>query len=418
MRRANNGKNIDREEAKQEGVFCSIDEAIEGIREGQMIIVVDDEDRENEGDLTIAAEKVSPEIINFMAKHGRGLICLPMTGERLDELQIPLMVSENTSRFETAFCVSIEARENVSTGISAHDRATTIKVAIDPKTKPLDLARPGHVFPLRAKEGGVLRRPGQTEAAVDLARLAGLYPAGVICEVMNDDGTMARVPDLIKFCKKYHLKMITIADLIKYRMMKERLVKRVACPLLPTAYGDFRIYAYENIIDGSYHLALVMGEVDTGEPVLVRVHSQCLTGDIFHSTRCDCGEQLEEALELISKEGKGAILYLAQEGRGIGLLNKLRAYELQDKGADTVQANELLGFSPDPRDYGIGAQILVDLGIKKMRLMTNNPKKYIALKGYGLEIIERVPLEIPASRTNEKYLRAKKEKLGHLLSSV
>ena len=394
MRRGNNENNMDRELGKREGAFCSIDEAIEEISKGRMIIVVDDEDRENEGDLTIAAEKVTPEIINFMAKHGRGLICLSMMGERLDELQIPLMVSENTSRFETAFCVSIEAKENVSTGISAHDRATTIKVAIDAKTKPMDIARPGHVFPLRAKEGGVLRRPGQTEAAVDLARLAGLYPAGVICEVMKDDGTMARVPDLIRFCKKYHLKMITIADLIKYRMMKERLVKRVASPLLPTVYGDFRIYAYENIIDGSYHLVLVMGQVDIGEPVLVRVHSQCLTGDIFHSTRCDCGEQLEKALELISKEGKGSILYLAQEGRGIGLLNKLRAYELQDKGADTVQANEMLGFSPDPRDYGIGAQILVDLGIKRMRLMTNNPKKYIALKGYGLEIIERVPLVI------------------------
>ncbi len=418
MRRKDNGLKNNRGEDRYKGAFCSIEEAIEMIREGKMIIVVDDEDRENEGDLTIAAEKVTPEAINFMAKHGRGLICLPMLGERLDELQIPLMVSENTSKFETAFCVSIEAKENVSTGISAHDRATTIKVAIDPKTKPSDLARPGHVFPLRAKEGGVLRRPGQTEAAVDLARLAGLYPAGVICEVMKDDGTMARVPDLIKFCKKYNLKMITIADLIKYRMMKERLVRKVASPFLPTVYGDFRIYAYENIIDGSYHLALVMGDVSKGEPVLVRVHSQCLTGDIFHSTRCDCGEQLEKALELISKEGKGAILYLAQEGRGIGLLNKLRAYELQDKGADTVQANELLGFSPDPRDYGIGAQILVDLGIKKMKLMTNNPKKYIALKGYGLEIIERIPLEIPPTRDNKKYLKTKKEKLGHLLSSI
>jgi len=418
MKRKGNVIKINNEGDKREGAFCSIEEAIEEIRAGRMIIVVDEEDRENEGDLTMAAEKVTPEAINFMAKHGRGLICLPMTGERLDELQIPLMVSENTSRFETAFCVSIEAKENVSTGISAHDRATTIKVAIDPKTKPSDLARPGHVFPLRAKEGGVLRRPGQTEAAVDLARLAGLYPAGVICEVMKDDGTMARVPDLIKFCKKYHLKMITVADLIKYRMMKERLVKRVASPLLPTKYGNFRIHAYENIIDGSYHLALVMGEVNTGEPILVRVHSQCLTGDIFHSSRCDCGDQLEKALELISKEGKGVILYLAQEGRGIGLINKLRAYELQDKGADTVQANELLGFSPDPRDYGIGAQILVDLGIKKMRLMTNNPKKYIALKGYGLEIVERVPLEIPPCKTNEKYLRTKKEKLGHLLSSI
>ncbi len=398
--------------------FCSIEEAIEEIRQGRMIIVVDDEDRENEGDLTIAAEKITPEAINFMAKYGRGLICLSLTEKRVEELQIPLMVPENTSKYGTAFCVSIEAKDNVSTGISAYDRARTILTAIDPKTKPSDLARPGHIFPLRAKEGGVLRRPGQTEAAVDLAKLAGLYPAGVICEVMNDDGTMARVPDLIKFCQTHNLKMITIADLIKYRMMKERLVRRVASPKLPTRYGDFIIHAYENIIDNSYHIALVMGEIKGEEPTLVRVHSQCLTGDIFHSLRCDCGSQLEKALELIRKDGKGVILYLAQEGRGIGLVNKLKAYELQDMGADTVQANELLGFNPDPRDYGIGAQILADLNVKKMRLMTNNPKKYAALNGYGLEIIERVPLEIPPNNINKNYLKTKKEKLGHLLSSV
>jgi 3,4-dihydroxy 2-butanone 4-phosphate synthase / GTP cyclohydrolase II len=401
--------------------FISIPQAIEEIRLGRMVVVVDDEDRENEGDLTIAAEKVTPEIINFMSKYGRGLICLAMTGDRLDELQVPLQVTENTAKFGTAFCVSIEAKKDVTTGISAHDRATTIKTAIHPDTKPYDLARPGHIFPLRACKGGVLERAGQTEAAVDLAKLAGLYPAGVICEVMNPDGTMARVPELIRFCKTRRLKMITIADLISYRMQNERLVRKVADTTLPTRFGKFQLKAFENIIDKSIHLAMVCGEIGPNDPVLIRVHSQCLTGDIFHSWRCDCGQQLERALELIATEGKGVLLYLNGdrfEGRGIGLLNKLRAYELQDKGEDTVEANEKLGFKADQRDYGIGAQILIEIGVKKMRLMTNNPSKYIALGGYGLELVERVPLEIAPHGSNIKYLRTKKEKLGHLLSGV
>jgi 3,4-dihydroxy 2-butanone 4-phosphate synthase/GTP cyclohydrolase II len=400
--------------------FIEIPEAIDEIRQGRMIIVVDDEDRENEGDLTIAAEKVTPEAINFMARYGRGLICLAMTGKRLDELQIPLQVSEleNTAKYETAFCISIEAKKDVTTGISVHDRARTILTAIDPGTTPVDLARPGHIFPLRARDGGVMRRAGQTEGAVDLALLAGLYPAGVICEIMNDDGTMARVPELIKFCRKHRMKMITIADLIQYRMENERLVKKVACTDLPTRFGEFRLYAFESVIDGVVHLAMVCGEIHTGDEVLVRVHSQCLTGDIFHSWRCDCGQQLERALELIAQDQKGVLLYLNQEGRGIGLLNKLKAYELQDRGEDTVEANQKLGFKPDQRDYGIGAQILIELGVHKMRLMTNNPSKYIALKGYGLEIVERVPLEIAPTGSNIKYLRTKKEKLGHLLSGV
>lgn len=400
--------------------FLKIPDAIEAIRKGDMIIVVDDEDRENEGDLTIAAEKITPETVNFMARFGRGLICLAMTGERLDELQIPLQVneSENTAKYETAFCVSIEAKHNVTTGISAHDRATTILTAINPRTVPLDLARPGHIFPLRARKGGVLRRAGQTEAAVDLAVLAGLYPAGVICEIMNDDGTMARVPELIKFCRRHRLKMITVADLIRYRMENERLVKRVASTNLPSRFGMFRLHAFESGIDGAVHMALVCGDINPGDEILVRVHSQCLTGDIFHSWRCDCGQQLERALELIAQAQKGVLLYLNQEGRGIGLLNKLKAYELQDKGEDTVEANQKLGFKADQRDYGIGAQILIELGVHKMRLMTNNPSKYIALKGYGLEIVDRVPLEIAPTGSNIKYLRTKKEKLGHLLSGV
>jgi 3,4-dihydroxy 2-butanone 4-phosphate synthase/GTP cyclohydrolase II len=353
-----------------------------------------------------------------MARHGRGLVCLPMTQERLDQLEIPLMVSDNSSKFNTAFCVSIEAKKNVTTGISAADRAATVKAAIDPATKARDLARPGHMFPLRAEPGGVLRRAGQTEAAVDLARIAGLYPAGVICEIMNEDGTMARVPQLQEFAIRHGLKMINIADLIRYRLGTERFVKRVASPRLPTRYGEFRLHAYENELDHKTHLALVMGDVADGQPVLVRVHSECLTGDAFFSARCDCGPQLETAMQKIAEEGRGIIVYLRQEGRGIGLVNKLRAYELQDCGADTVEANESLGFQPDQRDYGIGAQILTDLGASKLRIMTNNPRKFVGLSGYGLEIVERVGIEIPPTGTTRRYLEVKKRKLGHDLSSV
>jgi 3,4-dihydroxy 2-butanone 4-phosphate synthase / GTP cyclohydrolase II len=400
------------------GAFAPIEDAIAAIRAGQMIIVVDDEDRENEGDLTIAAEKVTPDAINFMAKHGRGQICLPMTGARLDELEIPLAVSDNTTTFSTAFCVPIDAKSHVSTGISAADRAATVLAAIDPATTPGDLARPGHMSPLRARDGGVMVRTGQTEAAVDLARMAGLYPAGVICEIMNDDGSMARVPELTKFAKKHKLLMITIADLIQYRMRNERLVKRVATAELPTQQGAFRIFAYESDIDGETHVALVRGEIGEGKDVLVRVHSKCLTGDVFHSTRCDCGPQFDTAMARIAAEGRGILLYLNQEGRGIGLANKIRAYELQDQGLDTVEANERLGFKADQRDYGIGAQILTDLGVKTMRLLTNNPRKFVGLQGYGLSVSESVPLEIPASDHTRKYLKTKKDKLGHKLSSV
>jgi 3,4-dihydroxy 2-butanone 4-phosphate synthase/GTP cyclohydrolase II len=383
-----------------------------------MIIVVDDEDRENEGDLTIAAEKVTPEAINFMATFGRGLICLPMTGERLDQLQVPLMVEKNTTPFSTAFCVPIEAKQSVSTGISAADRATTVLAAIDPRTQPGDLARPGHMFPLRAREGGVMVRAGQTEAAVDLARMAGLYPAGVICEIMNKDGTMARVPQLMQFARKHGLLVITIADLIRYRMRTERLVRRVAAAQLPTEHGPFTIIGYENQIDDETHVALVRGDLGDGRDVLVRVHSKCLTGDVFHSARCDCGAQLEAAMTQIAQEDRGVLLYLNQEGRGIGLANKLRAYELQDQGLDTVEANERLGFKADQRDYGIGAQILTDLGVKTMRLLTNNPRKFVGLQGYGLAVSATVPLEIPASESTRRYLKTKKDKLGHTLSSV
>jgi 3,4-dihydroxy 2-butanone 4-phosphate synthase/GTP cyclohydrolase II len=396
--------------------FSTIEEAREDIRQGKMVIVVDDEDRENEGDLTCAACKVTPEIINFMATYGRGLICLAMEKKRLEELKIEPMVEKNTASFGTAFCVSIDAIKNVTTGISASDRAQTILTAIDAKTQPDDLARPGHIFPLMAREGGVLRRAGQTEASVDLARIAELYPAGVICEIMNEDGTMARILQLKVFAKKFDLKMITVADLITYRLRHEKFVRRVAKTLIPTKEGKFKLIAYENKIDSKIHIALIMGEIKPEDKVLVRVHSQCLTGDVFHSLRCDCGDQLHKAMALIGAEGKGVILYLNQEGRGIGLLNKIKAYELQDKGEDTVEANEHLGFKADPRDYGIGAQILSDLGLHQIRVMTNNPKKFVALKGYGLKIVERVPLEISPNEMNKKYLKTKREKLGHYLS--
>jgi 3,4-dihydroxy 2-butanone 4-phosphate synthase / GTP cyclohydrolase II len=404
--------------ARKKGPFASIDQAIEAIQAGRMIVVVDDEDRENEGDLTMAAATVTPEAINFMARHGRGLVCLAMTPERLDHLEIPLEVSDNSSRRDTAMCVSIDARDRTTTGISAADRAETVRVALDAAATPRDLSRPGHVFPLRARTGGVLVRAGHTEAAVDLARIAGLEPAGVICEIMNDDGTMARVPELAKFARKHGLLMITIADLIQYRMRTERLVKRAATAKLPTEFGAFHLFAYENQIDGQAHVALVRGDIDDGKDVLVRVHSKCLTGDVFHSARCDCGPQLDAALSRIADEGRGVLLYLNQEGRGIGLVNKIRAYALQDQGLDTVEANERLGFKADQRDYGIGAQILSDLGVRTMRLLTNNPRKFVGLQGYGLSVSEAVPLEIPASDHTRRYLKTKKDKLGHKLSSV
>ena len=403
---------------RKKSPFAPISDAVAAIARGEMIIVVDDEDRENEGDLTIAAEKVTPEVINFMAKHGRGLICMPMLEERLTELDIPLMVAENTARFETAFTVSIEAKGTTSTGISAGDRAATVLAAIDPRTRPVDLARPGHMFPLKARAGGVLVRTGQTEAAVDLAKIAGLYPAGVICEIMNDDGTMARVPELTRFAKRHKLLMITIADLIQYRMRTELLVRRVASASLPTTYGDFRVSAYESVMDRETHVALVKGDIGDGDDVLVRVHSRCLTGDVFHSERCDCGLQFDAAMEKISQEGRGVLLYLNQEGRGIGLANKIRAYELQDQGLDTVEANERLGFKPDQRDYGIGVQILKDLGVRSMRLLSNNPRKLVGIEGYQLSVVEWIPLEVPASEHTRRYLKTKKDKLGHKLTSV
>jgi 3,4-dihydroxy 2-butanone 4-phosphate synthase/GTP cyclohydrolase II len=399
--------------------FATIEAALESIRAGRMIIVCDDEDRENEGDLTMAAETVTPEAINFMAKHGRGLICMPMTGERLDALELPPMVSRNSASFGTAFAVSIEAKGRTTTGISAADRAATVLAAIDPATRPEDLLRPGHMFPLRARDGGVLVRAGQTEAAVDLARIAGLYPAGVICEVMNDNGSMARVPELTKFARKHGLLMITIADLIRYRMRTESLVRRVATASLPTDFGPFTIHAYESIIDGQSHVALVRGEIGMGENVMVRVHSKCLTGDVFHSLRCDCGTQRDAAMKQIAAEQRGVFLYLHQEGRGIGLANKIRAYELQDQGLDTVEANEKLGFKPDQRDYGIGAQILRDLNVRTMRLLTNNPRKFVGLEGYGLSVVETLPLEVPTSHEfTRRYLKTKKDKLGHTLKGV
>ncbi len=399
--------------------FNTIEESLKDIAEGKIVILVDDEDRENEGDLCMAAEKVTPEAINFMAKYGRGLICLSLTLQRVEELKLPMMTDDNTSSFGTAFTVSIEAKRGVTTGISAHDRAVTILTAINPQTKAEDIARPGHVFPLRAKPGGVLQRAGQTEGSVDLARLAGLYPAGVICEIMNDDGTMARVPDLMEFAKKHNMKIITVKDLIQYRMRTERFIKRVATVQMPTDFGgDFTAIAYTNDVDRNINIALVKGEIKPEDAVLVRVHSECLTGDVFGSKRCDCGDQLHKAMEMIKKEGKGVILYMRQEGRGIGIANKLKAYELQDKGLDTVEANIQLGFKPDLRDYGIGAQILVDIGVRKMRLMTNNPKKIVGLEGYGLKIVERLSIESKPHDKNIVYLKTKKKKLGHMLENV
>ena len=398
--------------------FSTIEEAIEDVRQGKMIVIVDDEDRENEGDLMIAAEKATPELINFMARFGRGLICLTLTEKRTRELGLSMMVDDNQSAFETPFTVSIDARDGISTGISAADRAHTIKVAIDSETFKNDLVKPGHIFPLRAKDGGVLVRMGQTEASVDIARIAGLNPYGVICEIMNDDGTMARVSNLTEFIKEHDLKMITTKDLAEYRLMKEALVEEVTSTVMPTHSGEFRSVAFKNLLDDQIHIALVKGEVKHDEPTLVRVHSQCLTGDVFGSYRCDCGEQLKKSMEMIEKEGTGVLLYLYQEGRGIGIVNKLKAYALQDEGQDTVQADEALGFKPDLRDYGIGAQILRKLGLGKIRIMTNNPRKIVGLEGYGLELVERVPIEVQAKKDNLKYLRTKQEKMGHIFENI
>ena len=406
--------------ARQEhSPFAPIEEAIEDIRRGRMVIVVDDADRENEGDFIMAAEKVTPEAINFMATHGRGLVCMPCVGWRLDQLRIPLMVGEQKGSQETAFAVTIDARVGTTTGTSAFDRAVTIRAITDPDTGPEDIQMPGHVFPLRAAEGGCLKRAGHTEAAVDLAKLAGLFPAGVICEIMHPDGTMARLPELERVAGEHHLRLVSIADLIEYRRRREKLVRKVAEAGIPTIYGEFRAHAYESLVDGRVHVAMVLGEVGDGRDILVRVHSECLTGDVFHSLRCDCGTQLDDALGKVGAEGRGVVLYIrGHEGRAIGLTHKLRAYELQETGKDTVEANEALGFAPDPRDYGIGAQILHDVGVRTMRLLTNNPAKRAGLEGYGLSIAERVPLETHPTDQNMAYLKAKREKLGHLLSNL
>lgn len=398
---------------------ATVEQALKAVKAGKLIVIIDDEDRENEGDLMVAAEKATPEIVNFMTKHGRGLICLPLTKEKLKELHLPLMVRDNTAPYQTAFTVSIDAREGVTTGISAHDRAKTIQVATDSNTQPCDLTRPGHIFPLEARGGGVLNRAGQTEASVDIARMAGLKPAGVICEIMSEDGTMARMPQLEELSRTHDIPILTIADLIKYRMKHETLVKKIEEASLPTRFGDFKIMIFEDIIHKEHHMALVKGEIKKDDPTLVRAHSQCLTGDTFGSIRCDCGEQLHQAMKIIHEEGKGVILYiLNHEGRGIGFTNKIKAYAIQDHGADTIEANQKLGFKADQRDYGIGAQILVALGANKLRLITNNPRKFVGLSGYGLEIIERVPIEIPPNKNNIKYLKTKKEKMGHILEMV
>ncbi len=396
-------------------MFCSVEEAIEEIRNGKVIIVVDDEDRENEGDFVCAAEYVTPEIVNFMITHGRGMVCVALTPKRLDDLELQLMVDSNTALHGTQFTITVDAIEGTTTGISAADRALTIKKLIDNESKPSDFGKPGHIFPLRAFEEGVLRRAGHTEAVVDLCKMSNLKPAGVLCEILKENGEMARVPDLSGLAKKFNLKIVTVQEIIEYRLKRERLIECVADVELPTKFGQFHLYVYKSKLDNKEHLALVKGKIDENKPALVRIHSECLTGDVFHSLRCDCHDQLNAALDLINKEGTGAMIYMRQEGRGIGLVNKIFAYKLQDEGKDTVEANEELGFKPDLRDYGIGAQILLDLGIKKIKLLTNNPKKVIGLKAYHLEIVERIPLEIPPNDTNKKYLQAKRDKLGHLI---